>query len=113
MPFAEPLDPPTEDLSDLSRKARHAAEFLKALAHENRLMMLCLLAQGEKSVTELEEILNMRQPAVSQQLARLRSDRLVETRRTGKMVYYRLASPEARIVIGAVYEAFCGRDKTL
>ncbi len=90
-------------------KAKRAADFLKALAHESRLMILCILAEGEKSVTELERQLTLRQPTVSQQLARLRADGLVKTRREGKIVYYSLASDEARIIIGAVYEVFCGK----
>src|SRR6266851_10096500 len=79
--------------------AKRAADFLKALAHENRLMILCILSQGEKSVSELERLLSLRQPTVSQQLARLRADGLVETRRDGKTIYYSLASEEARIVV--------------
>lgn len=87
--------------------ANRAADFLKALAHESRLMILCILAEGEKSVGELEDILALRQPTVSQQLARLRSDGLVSTRRDGKTIYYALASDEARVVIGAIYDVFC------
>jgi DNA-binding transcriptional ArsR family regulator len=95
------------DLQRMSENAHRATDFLKALAHESRLMMLCILAEGEKSVGELEEILSLRQPTVSQQLARLRADGLVATRREGKAIYYSLASEEARMVIGAVYDAFC------
>lgn len=87
--------------------AKRASDFLKALAHESRLMILCILAEGEKSVSELEDLLSLRQPTVSQQLARLRSDGLVTTRRDGKAIYYRLASDEARLVIGAIYDVFC------
>ena len=95
------------DLQRMSGNARRATDFLKALAHESRLMMLCILAEGEKSVGEFEELLSLRQPTVSQQLARLRADGLVATRREGKAIYYSLASEEARAVIGAVYDAFC------
>ena len=98
---------PAPDIDRLLASARHAAEFLKALSHEARLVILCLLADGEKSVTELEQTLNLRQPAVSQQLARLRADNLVETRRDGKNVYYSLARPEVREVISALHRAFC------
>ena len=90
-----------------SRTRRAPANFLKALAHESRLMILCILAEGEKSVSELEDLLRLRQPTVSQQLARLRADGLVSTRRDGKAIYYKLASEEARIVIGAIYDVFC------
>lgn len=89
--------------------AKRASGFLKALAHESRLLILCILAEGEKSVGELEGILDLRQPTVSQQLARLRADDLVTTRRDGKTIYYSLASEEARVVIGAVYDVFCRR----
>ena len=99
----------SDELDHMVEKARKAADFLKALAHESRLLILCILAEGEKSVTELEHMLALRQPAVSQQLARLRSDGLVSTRREGKTIYYKLASEEARVIIGAVYEVFCRR----
>lgn len=95
------------DLDRMVDNAKRASDFLKALAHESRLMILCILAEGEKSVSELEQQLSLRQPTVSQQLARLRADRLVSTRRDGKIVYYSLASDEARVVIGAVYDVFC------
>src|SRR5262249_37817764 len=97
-----------QDAERLMDKARRAADFLKALAHENRLMILCILSQGERSVSELEHMLSLRQPTVSQQLARLRADGLVSTRRDGKTIYYSLASEEARAVVGAVYDTFCG-----
>ena len=84
------------DIDTMITNARKAAEFLKALSHEARLVILCLLVEGEKSVTEIEQLVSLRQPAVSQQLARLRADKLVETRRNGKSVYYSLARPEVR-----------------
>jgi ArsR family transcriptional regulator, virulence genes transcriptional regulator len=93
----------------MSGNAERAADFLKALAHQNRLMILCILSEGEKSVSELEEFLSLRQATVSQQLARLRADGLVATRREGKTIYYRLASENARAVVGVVYELFCRR----
>jgi ArsR family transcriptional regulator len=101
----------SDELEQMAEKAKRASDFLKALAHESRLMILCNLAAGEKSVTELERILALRQPTVSQQLARLRTEGLVTARRDGKTIYYSLASDEARIVIGAIYDAFCGVPK--
>jgi DNA-binding transcriptional ArsR family regulator len=95
------------DLDMLLANARRASEFLKALSHEARLVILCLLSEGERSVTEIEHTLRLRQPAVSQQLARLRADDLVETRRDGKNVYYSLARSEVREVIAALHRAFC------
>jgi DNA-binding transcriptional ArsR family regulator len=97
----------SHELERMVDNAKRASDFLKALAHENRLMILCILAEGEKSVGELEDILSLRQPTVSQQLARLRADGLVSTRRDGKAIYYNLASQEARVVIGAIYDVFC------
>ena len=95
------------DVDVLLEHAREASAFLKALSHEARLVILCLLVDGEKSVGELEEILNLRQPALSQQLARLRADNLVEARREGKNIYYSLARPEVREIVGALHRAFC------
>lgn len=95
------------ELDQLMRKARKASNFLKALSHESRLLLLCLLAERERSVTELETILSLRQSAVSQQLARLRYDGMVETRRDGKTIYYSLANDDVRRVISIVYDIFC------
>lgn len=103
------LPQPAADADRMADKAKQAADFLKALAHENRLMILCILSQGEKSVSELERLLELRQPTVSQQLARLRADGLVATRRDGKTIYYSVASPEAQVIVGAVYQVFCGK----
>lgn len=74
----------------MAEHAEPAAAFLKALGHEGRLMILCHLAGGEKSVTELEGLLGQRQAAVSQQLARLRLEGMVSTRREGKVIHYAL-----------------------
>lgn len=88
-------------------RAEAAAQFLKALSHEGRLMILCHLASGEKSVTELERLLGQRQAAVSQQLARLRSEGLVTTRRNGKTIYYSIGDARAMQVVGLLYDMFC------
>lgn len=103
---------PTETmpLEDVYTNAKLASQFLKALANENRLVILCTLADGEKNVGELEEILGIRQPTLSQQLARLRTEKLVGTRRESKQIYYHLASEEAQQVIGLLYELFCSKD---
>ncbi|WP_245898303.1 ArsR/SmtB family transcription factor [Phreatobacter cathodiphilus] len=102
----------SDDLSaatvGLAEKAREASRFLKALAHESRLLLLCLLSEKERSVGELEAILALRQPTVSQQLARLRLEGFVTTRRDGKTVYYSLANDDVRRLIGVVYDIFCG-----
>lgn len=96
------------ELDQLMRNARKASDFLKALSHENRLLLLCLLAERERSVTELENILSLRQPTVSQQLARLRLDGLVTTRRDGKAIFYSLADENVRSVISVIYGIYCG-----
>lgn len=95
------------ELQSLMQKARKASEFLKALAHENRLVILCLLSERERTVTELEGLLALSQAAVSQQLARLRHEGLVETRREGRAIYYSLADEATKRFIKAIYDKFC------
>ena len=91
-------------------QATAAANFLKALSHEGRLMILCHLSSGEKSVTELEHLLESRQAAVSQQLARLRLEGLVSCRRDGKAIYYSIQDPKVSRTIALVYDMFCKAD---
>ena len=107
MNAAVELQLPPDMRDKLTRSSRRASRFLKALANENRLMLLCILSEGEYSVTELEDLLGIRQPTLSQQLARLRSDNLVSTRRDGKAIYYSLASAEARDIMKVIYTHFC------
>jgi DNA-binding transcriptional ArsR family regulator len=87
-PSEVPADEDREIALWMGERADRVSAFLKALSHEGRLMILCHLAGGEKSVTELEQLLGQRQAAVSQQLARLRLEGLVSTRREGKAIYY-------------------------
>ncbi|QGY00457.1 ArsR family transcriptional regulator [Roseovarius faecimaris] len=106
----------TEDISDaemdrMMRNACDASAFLKAISHEGRLMILCHLATGEKSVTELEELLSARQAAVSQQLSRLRTEGLVTPRREGKAIYYSLADQRAVRILDVVYDLFCNGNR--
>lgn len=96
-----------KNLTDMDQAAAAAATLLKALANEDRLLILCNLAAGEKNVTELQEILGLRQPTLSQQLSRLRYEGLVEFRRDGKSIHYRLASDEAARIIEVLYELYC------
>ena len=93
--------------SEMARSAQAAAAYLKTLAHEGRLMILCHLASGERSVTELEHLLAQRQAAVSQQLARLRLEGLVESRRDGKVIYYSLADGPTAEMIEVLHRMFC------
>ena len=96
-----------EELDNIARSACDASNFLKAISHEGRLMILCHLVTGEKSVTELEGLLSARQAAVSQQLARLRLEGLVTRRREGKTIYYSLADDRPRQVLEVIYDLFC------
>ena len=99
---------PTVSPTEMKQNAKDAAAFLKTMAHEGRLMTLCHLGSGEKSVGELEALLQMRQAAVSQILARLREEGRVKTRREGKTIYYSLADEKTRELIDLLYRQFCG-----
>lgn len=91
----------------MMENAVDAANFLKALAHEGRLMILCHLSSGPKSVTELENLLSSRQAAVSQQLARLRLEGLVSAQRDGKTIIYSLQDPKVLRAVALIYDLFC------
>jgi ArsR family transcriptional regulator len=95
------------DIGSMVGNARLASDFLKALAHEGRLVILCHLLEGEKSVGELEQRLGARQAAVSQQLARLRHEGLVRGRRDGKAIYYSIGDPKVRLQIETLHALFC------
>lgn len=96
-----------EDMDKMAENAMRASNFLKAISHEGRLMILCHLASGEKSVTELEDLLSARQAAVSQQLSRLRLEGLVTPRRDGKTIYYSLTDDRPKQIMEVVYDLFC------
>ncbi|MCB1969093.1 MAG: winged helix-turn-helix transcriptional regulator [Geminicoccaceae bacterium] len=84
-----------------------ASRFLKSIANEHRLQILCTLSQGERSVGEIRETVELRQSNLSQQLGRLRQDKLVKTRREGKMIYYSLSNDKVIRVLDLLYELFC------
>ncbi len=96
-----------EELDKMMSSASDASTLLKAISHEGRLMILCYLVTGEKSVTELEELLHARQAAVSQQLARLRLEGLVVPRREGKTIFYSLSDDRPRQILEVIYDLFC------
>lgn len=102
------MDTATLDLDKLKASASNACRLMKVLSNPDRLMLLCQLAQGEKRVGELEEILGIVQPTLSQQLTVLRDEELVTTRRDGKNIYYQIASPQALAVMTVLYDQFCG-----
>lgn len=95
------------DIQQLRTNADAAGQLLKALANPDRLLLLCQLSQGERNVSELEAQLGIQQPTLSQQLAVLRREGLVETRRDGKQIFYRISSPAALAVIETLYRLFC------
>lgn len=96
-----------KDLVALQASAEGACHLLKVMAHQDRLILLCRLAQGEFCVGDLEADLGIHQPTLSQQLGVLRQEGLVDTRREGKHVYYRLVSPEATAVMKVLHQCFC------
>jgi len=96
----------------LRSSAKEACGLLSVLAHEDRLVLLCQIAHHEHSVGELEELLDIRQPTLSQQLGVLRREGLVETRREGKKIYYRLISKEALAIMDSLYGQFCSGKAT-
>lgn len=98
------------DLETLQENARRASTLLKAMSNEHRLMVLCQLSKGEKCVGELEKLVGLSQSALSQHLARLRRDDLVQTRRSAQTIFYRLKGKEATAVIGTLYCLYCGDD---
>lgn len=95
------------DLKKMEAAAARASGMMKTLGHPGRLMILCNLAEGERAVGELAEELDISQSSLSQHLARMRNEGLVESRRESQMIYYRLADGEARSVIKSLYRIFC------
>jgi DNA-binding transcriptional ArsR family regulator len=102
LPPTQPADP-----AAMISQARAATDLLKTLSNETRLLILCLLSGGEMSVSQLEEKLKIPQASLSQQLARLRSEKLVDTRREGRMIYYFVADKRAAQVVGTLYDLYC------
>lgn len=98
---------PEAELERMVEKAQQASDLLKALSHEGRLLILCHLVTGEKSVGELERLLSARQAAVSQQLSRLRLEGLVTPRRDGKTIFYSLTDDRPRRIMELIYELYC------
>lgn len=95
------------DLQEMQAAAARACSLLKTLGNADRLLLLCQLTQGEFCVSELESMLGIAQPTLSQQLSILREEKLVSTRREGKQIYYSLASKEATEVIRVLYQLYC------
>ena len=94
---------------DLQSNARRASSLLKSMGNERRLLILCHLAEGERSVSELEKLIDLSQSALSQHLAVLRRKHLVRTRRDGQSIFYSLSSGEAASIMHTLHEQFCRR----
>jgi DNA-binding transcriptional ArsR family regulator len=103
------IDESAAELDDLTEAADAACALLKNLANPDRLLLMCELARGERNVGQLEQTLGIVQPTLSQQLAVLREARLVDTRRAGKHIYYRIASAPALAVLQGLHAQFCAR----
>jgi ArsR family transcriptional regulator len=98
------------DPDRLRAAAGQAVAALKVLANENRLLLLCQLSRSEWSVGELEEQLGIHQPTLSQQLSVLRAEGVVETRREGKRIYYRVADPALLEILAVLYRCYCSKE---
>lgn len=95
------------NIEDIKAKAGEAADFLKSMANRNRLVVLCELVKGERTVGELEAVAGLSQSALSQHLAKLREAKLVSTRREAQTIYYSLANPGAQRLIDVLYDLYC------
>lgn len=95
------------DLEQMRATAQTAVGILRAMANQDRLLLLCQLSQGEKSVRELEDLLEIRQPTLSQQLGVLRKEGLVETRRDGKRIYYSVSDVRVLGLLTSMVALYC------
>ena len=95
------------DLDKMTDGAKNACHFLKALSHETRLLAICYIGDGEKSVHDLEKFLGTTQTTISQHLAKLRDKKILDTRRDGNQVYYRVAKKKALRIIASLQDMFC------
>lgn len=107
LPTLAIMDGHGQNCESLLQKARSASTLLKAMANERRLLILCYLGVGERSVGELERHVGLSQSALSQHLAKLRNDGLVSTRRSGQTIYYSLRGFEARRILDTLYTLYC------
>ena len=98
------------DLEQMAQSADRASSLMKTLGHKDRLMILCQLADGEKSVGEIADLLQISQSPLSQHLSRMRKEKLVDTRRQAQTIYYSLKSGEASRIVEVLYELFCSAE---
>lgn len=109
-PGAAAAEPLPAAAADMQRRVQEAADFLKRLANPDRLAVVCALVEGERSVGALERLLDIRQPRLSQQLAELRRAGLIDGRKQGKAVTYRLSDPRAQALVATLHGLFCADD---
>ncbi len=102
---------PTLDIALMRAAATEATGVLHVLSNPDRLLLLCQLSQGEMSVSELEELLDIRQPTLSQQLSVLRNEGLVNTRRDGKRIYYSVADMKVLTLLNVLYDLYCPENQ--
>lgn len=95
------------DIAPMRAAAAEATGMLRVLANDDRLMLLCQLSQGEACVSELEAMLGIRQPTLSQQLAILRAEKIVSTRREGKNIFYQISDARALALLATLYGLYC------
>lgn len=98
---------PVLDLDWMRGQAAQVVSLLKVIGNPDRLLLLCQMLQGEYSVGELEEMLDIQQPTLSQQLGVLRNEGLVATRREGKFIYYRVSHPHVQIILETLHQLYC------
>ena len=101
------MSTPHLDIEQMRKAAAQATAMLRVLANEDRLLLLCQLAQGEACVGELEELLGIRQPTLSQQLGILRTEDIVSTRREGKKIYYQLSDSRVVALLATLHGLYC------
>lgn len=101
------IESPGFDIDALRGSAQSACRLMKVMSNPDRLLLLCQLSQGERCVSELEALTGIVQPTLSQQLGVLRDDGLVDTRREGKRIYYRIVSEAALALIRVMHDQFC------
>lgn len=104
---ANKIEERVPDPAAMAVQARAASDLMKSLSNETRLMILCLLSYGEMTVSQMEDRLNIQQAPLSQQLARLRNEQLVKTRRDGRMIHYSIANPNVSEVVKTLYRIYC------
>ena len=105
--MASPANAPVLDLAWMRHQAGQVVSLLKVIGNPDRLLLLCQMLQGEYSVGELEEMLDIHQPTLSQQLGVLRNEGLVATRRDGKYIYYSVAHPHVQVILETLHRLYC------